>query len=77
MKDTIIKGSVKRRELIYFIISLTIAFILNIYSIIRYDTEWIEIFSSLHIVLLLSVIIYVLIGILRLLIMGIRKLINK
>ncbi|MFP4059335.1 MAG: hypothetical protein ACLFUC_02490 [Bacteroidales bacterium] len=65
MKDTIITGSQKKRELIIWLTCLGVAFILNILGIIIYKTSWTEIFTSIHIVLLLSGILYSLVLIIR------------
>ncbi len=65
MKDTTIKASVKKRELKLLLISLAIAILLNVLSILIYDTKWIELFTMFHITVLLSVFIYGLSIILR------------
>ena len=65
MRDTTIKASVKKRELKLLLISLVIAILLNVLSILIYDTKWIELFTMFHITVLLSVVIYGLSIILR------------
>jgi len=74
MKDSIISAKTKKREFNIFIILLIVAFIANIISIMAYGTEWIEVLTSLHYVLLLGVILYVIQGVIRLIIWGIRRL---
>lgn len=66
MKDTIIKANQKRRELIILIISFIAAFLFNIYSIIRYSHPFKEVFTQIHIVVLITLVFYVIITILRL-----------
>ena len=77
MKDTIIKAKTKKRELLVFAICLGIAFILNIVSIIIYNTHWTEIFTMLHVVLLIAVVFYGLVGIIRSLIGFGKKLVSS
>ena len=77
MKDSIISAKVKKRELNVFIIAFVVAFILNIISIIAYNTQWIEVVSSLHYVLLFAIVLYIIQGIIRLIIWGIRQLVSR
>lgn len=77
MKDILIKGSRIKTELIYWSASFVIAIIFNVYAIIKYNTGWMELLSQLHIVLLLSVAIYLLISLLRGLIFITRFFIEK
>lgn len=58
MKDIIIKGDRIKREILKFSIFLFIAIGLNIYSIIRYKTHWSELYSQIHIILLLALFLY-------------------
>lgn len=77
MKDSIISAKTKKRELNIFIIAFVVAFILNIISIIAYNTQWIEVVSSLHYVLLFAIVLYIIQGIIRLIIWGIRQLVSR
>ncbi|MBS3771101.1 MAG: hypothetical protein V5A47_05885 [Bacteroidales bacterium] len=77
MKDSIISAKTKKRELNIFIIALVVAFILNIISIIAYNTQWIEVVSSLHYVLLFAIVLYIIQGIVRLIIWGIKQLVSR
>ena len=52
MKDTIITALQKKREIAYFFICIGLAFLLNVYAIIRYDTEWKELWTQLPWVLI-------------------------
>ncbi len=58
MKDTIIKADWKKRELLMISVCFIIAFFLNIYSIIKFDTAWIELITTLHVTILITLIIY-------------------
>jgi len=76
MSDIIIKEKTIKRELVFFLLSLIIAFGMNVYAIIVFDTAWTELVSKLHIVLSLSIIIYLLTLIIRAIILGIIRLIK-
>lgn len=60
MKDVSISGRRIRIELRWLVISFALACLLNVYSIIKFRTPVSELITSLHIVLLMSLIIYVL-----------------
>lgn len=77
MKDIIIKGSRIKRELKFWLVSFLIAVIINIYAIIEYNTNWIEIFSQLHIVVIVSILIYILLILIRSVWFYIRHLMKK
>jgi len=77
MKDSVISAKVKKREITIFIILLIASFIANIISIMAYNTDWIEVVSALHYVVLLAVVLYVIQAIVRLIIWGIRRLVAK
>jgi len=77
MKDIVISNKRIKREIWVFILCFVAAFGLNIYSIVKYKTEWSELIGQLPIVLLLAVVIYLLAGLLRLAVFGIVRLIQK
>jgi len=60
MKDITITAKRIRIELKWLLLSLGMAIILNIYSIIKYNASWGELITSLHMVVLMSFILYVL-----------------
>ena len=62
-----ITAKVKRRELIIFGASFLMAFLLNAIGIIKHNTQAKELFTQIHIVLLVSLVIYGLVVILRIL----------
>ncbi len=66
-RDTMITAKVKRRELIIFGASFLMAFLLNVIGIIKHNTQAKELFTQIHIVLLVSLVIYGLVVILRVL----------
>lgn len=65
MKDLVIKNSAIKREIIIWCISFVIAIAVNIYAITKYDTPLGELLTQLHIVVLLSILIYLLLLIIR------------
>ena len=60
MKDITITARRIRIELKWLLLSLALAAILNVFSIIKYNTSWLELITSLHLVVLMSLILYVL-----------------
>lgn len=74
MKNIVITPGRIRKELLFFLLSFIIAFGMNIYAIINYDTEWKEIVTAIPQLILLSFVLYFLIMILRLLYRGITRL---
>ncbi|MFW6222481.1 MAG: hypothetical protein ACOC3T_02590 [Bacteroidota bacterium] len=74
MKDTVITGLQKKKEFKTLLICFALAFILNILAIHIYDASIIELTTSLHYVLLLSIFFYLFWVIVRLIIYSVRKL---
>lgn len=68
MKDLVIKGKRIRNELIILASLFILSFIVNIIGIIIHDTSWIELLSQLHVVLILTLVLYVLLWLVRLII---------
>jgi hypothetical protein len=62
-----------RRELIIWFILFILSNLLNVYSIIHYKTRWIELFTQLGYVFVLSLVVYFLITLIRLIIAIVRK----
>lgn len=77
MRDIVIPSKVIKRELIILLVSLVSAFLLNIYSIIKYGTSWKEIYNQIHVVLGVALLIYVLVLLFRLIISPIFRLFTK
>ena len=77
MKDIIIPSKTVRKEMIILAVSLAAALILNIYSIIKYETDWAELFSQLHVVLAVGLVIYLLVGFFRLIFSAFNRLFSK
>ena len=65
MQDIVITKKRIKKELFFLLISFVIALIMNVYAIISYNTRWIELLTTLHITIFLSVFLYFLIAVLR------------
>jgi hypothetical protein len=61
-----------RREFIIWLIAFLFSNLLNVYGIVHYKTRWIELLSQLGYVFVLSLLIYFLIVLIRLMV-GILK----
>lgn len=79
MKDIKINISGKRQrcEIMIFLVCFVIAFIMNVVSIIIYDTSWAEIFTQFLWVISLTLLFYGLTVFFRVLYWGIRILFKK
>ena len=64
-KDTTITAAIKKRELIIFVVSFAAAYILNVIGIIQHKSPARELITQLHVVLLVTMVIYGIIVILR------------
>jgi len=77
MKNIIIPGRRIARELLILIGCVVIALVVNIYAILKYKTEWKELVTTLHITIVLGVIIYIALGIVRLILAGAARLFRR
>ncbi|MDX1285520.1 MAG: hypothetical protein R3182_10930 [Draconibacterium sp.] len=77
MKDIKIKAKQIKKELLILLVCLLAAIGLNIYSIIKYNTDWSELIGQLHIVILVAVLLYVLVGMFRLFAWGVNRIFQK
>lgn len=66
MKDTIITVTTKKRELLWLAGLFIVANMLNLLSIIIYKTTFTELYSQLHIVLIITLVLYVIFLVVRL-----------
>jgi len=62
-----------RREFIIWLIAFLFSNLLNVYGIIRYKTSWIELFTQLGYVIVLSFLLYFFVALIRLVISLVRK----
>lgn len=77
MKDIIITKNQIKKELIIWLCSLGLAFIINLYAIFKYDTPWIELLTQLHVVLLLSILVFIVIGVVRIVIAYLKLILKS
>jgi hypothetical protein len=77
MNPIVISPEIIKSEIRFLIVAFVLANLMNIYAIISYETSWIELISSLHILILLSFVLYFLILIARGLFKLVRLLIKK
>lgn len=73
MKELILSSKQLKKEGIYFGSVFLVAFLLNVISIIRFDTNWTELYSQLGYVLLIAIFLYLIIIIVRVAIKGISS----
>ncbi len=66
-RDTTITATVKKRELIIFLFCFLGAYVLNVIGIIKNHNSVRELFTQLHVVLLVSLVFYGAVFILRIL----------
>ncbi|MDX9924493.1 MAG: hypothetical protein RBS48_06970 [Ignavibacteriaceae bacterium] len=76
MKDIVIEKKLFIRELLVLLVLFIVVNIVNIYSIIKYDTSWFELISQLHIVLIITLLLYLLISVFRLFLFLIQRAIK-
>ncbi len=76
MKDIIIRGATIRRELFFFLLSFIIAFGMNLYAIITFKTLWAELLTQLPFLILVTLVIYLIILLARIVFLGINKLLR-
>lgn len=74
MKDTVITVAVKRRELWIWLTCFIVSNMVNITTIICYTTPWYEIFTQLGYVTVMSVLLYALTVVARLVWYVVRRL---
>lgn len=74
MKDTVLTARRKRTELITLLICFVVANLVNLYSILTYNTPLSEIITSIFYVLIFSVALYICWSVLRILFYGAKVL---
>lgn len=58
MKDTVITAARKRRELLILLGCFVFAFLMNVYAILRFKQPIAELFTQIHVVLLITLFLY-------------------
>jgi hypothetical protein len=77
MKDIQISGKKIKIELIILLIIIIISYLLNVFSIFFYKTQWTELFSSFFYVLAFAIAVYLLLIPIRILILMLISLFIK
>ena len=77
MKDIIIKGNRIVKELKYLLICYIIANLVNVYAIVNYNTEWMELLTWQRFIIFIAVIFYAFTVIIRLIAVALRQLLKK
>ena len=65
MKDITITGRQLRRETLYLVACFVVAFLINVYAVIHFHRPAIELLSQLGFVVVITVALYIVIAILR------------
>lgn len=77
MKDIVVTAIRLRRERNVYLICFLLAFLLNLVAVVCFDRPWIELFSQLGYVVVISVVLYLLLWIPRLLVAGARRVFRR
>lgn len=77
MKDIVISARQIIRELLIFAGCILAAFVVNVYSIIQFKTEWKELITTLHITLALALVFFAVVVVLRATVFCCRRLLQK
>ena len=77
MKDIVLKQARIKRELLVLLICLIAAVLFNVYAIATKGTEWSELLSQLHLTLAVAIVFYVVLGVFRLIVYGVRRLVKS
>lgn len=75
MRDLIIKSNRIKKELQIFSSCFSVSFIINVYAIISFQTPWHEVFTQLGYVVTITVSLYLLLAVMRVIISLIRKIV--
>ncbi len=77
MKDLVITGRQVRRELWILLGCFVAGCLVNVYAIVHYGRPASELYSQIGYVLVLTVVLYVLLALVRLLLAGLLALVRK
>lgn len=76
MKDIVITGAKVRRELFILLACFIASCGCNVYAVIHYERPAVELISCIGYVVVFALIIYLVLGILRLLALAVKSIIN-
>jgi hypothetical protein len=77
MKDIVITSKRVKKETFILLVCFAIACALNVVGISIYKTPWIEVFTQIGYVIVISVVLYVILAFFRLILSLIRKLLQR
>lgn len=65
MKDIVITKAIQKREFFVWLACFVVANVVNVASIVKFQTPWYEIFTQLGYVVVLSILLYGLVAVVR------------
>lgn len=77
MKDIVFTAKRQRTELIVFGVCLLVSFLMNVYAIVAFNTEWKELYTQLLWVLAIAVFLYAVSVGVRLFYAGVRSVLKS
>ena len=77
MKDIVITQARIKREFLVLLLCFVAAVFFNIYAIVTKGTQWSELFSQLHLTIAVAIVFYLLAGLVRIPVAGIRRLVKS
>ena len=77
MKDIVITAKRVKIEIFTFIVCFLIAFSINLYAIIRYNTSFVELFTSIGYILVTAIALYIFWSLVRIVIYCVKALFLK
>lgn len=77
MKDIVITGKRRRKEVIILLSCFVVAFLINVVAIIKYKTPWYEIFTQIGYVLVIALVLFLIVTLIRVLIWAVKKVFKK
>lgn len=77
MKDIVVTAARLRHERNFYLVCFLLAFLLNLVAVVCFDRPWTELISQIGYVVVISVVLYLLLWIPRLLVAGARRVFCK
>ena len=77
MKDIVITGNTFRRELLVLAGCFGFAVLFDLFSIIKYHRPFVELFQTIGYIITITVVIYLILAVLRLIVWGVKVLVKK
>jgi hypothetical protein len=77
MRDIVISGRQIIRELLIFAGCILAALVVNVYSILIFNTQWKELITTLHITLALALVFFVIVAVLRGVVFCCKRVLRK